>query len=105
MTTDFLSNEKVVLKKLTKNDANFFYDLYSSPELLINFDDSPFLLNETPQHFTERIISVSEFIWTIRLTDNPEIVIGDCACTIGIKKMTKLKLAVLSCQNIGDKEL
>lgn len=73
------SNKKVKLEKLTENDADIFYEIYSHPQLTINFDESPFLANETPTEFTKRIISLCEFIFTIRLTENPDIIIGDCA--------------------------
>ncbi|MFD2163030.1 GNAT family N-acetyltransferase [Paradesertivirga mongoliensis] len=74
-----LSNRKVILKNLTVNDAKFFHGLYTHPALAINFDESPFLPNETPIEFTERIISICEYIFTIRPTDNPTLIIGDCA--------------------------
>ncbi len=92
MTTDLLFDDKVILKKLTKSDADFFYDLYSRPELLINFDDNPFLSDETPQEFTSRIISASEFIWTIRQADTPDSVIGDCALHHWNKKNTEIEI-------------
>jgi len=79
MITDIVFNDKVILKKLTESDADFLYNLYSKPELLINFDSSPFLPNETPQQFTNRIITACKYIWTIREVRNPEFVIGDCA--------------------------
>jgi [ribosomal protein S5]-alanine N-acetyltransferase len=73
------SNNKIILEQLTKNDADFFYEIYSHPQLTVNFDESPFLLNETPIEFTERIISLCEFIFTIRPIENPNLLIGDCA--------------------------
>lgn len=79
MIADILFNDNVILKKLTERDANFLYSIYSRPELLSNFEDSPFLPNETPQQFTNRIISMCKFIWTIRQVHNPELVVGDCA--------------------------
>lgn len=38
-----------------------------------------FLPNETPVQFTERIISLCEYVFTIRPTENPDLIIGDCA--------------------------
>jgi [ribosomal protein S5]-alanine N-acetyltransferase len=73
------SNDKVILKQLTENDADFFYDIYSNPQLTVNFDESPFLTNETPIEFTKRIISLCEFIFTIRPSENPDLIVGDCA--------------------------
>lgn len=73
------SNDKIILEKLTEKDADFFYELYSLPELTANFDESPFLPDETPIEFTKRIISLSEFIFTIRPIAQSELIIGDCA--------------------------
>ena len=72
-------NDKVILEQLTENDADFFYEIYSLPQLTVNFDESPFLPDETPIEFTKRIISLSEFIFTIRPITQPELIIGDCA--------------------------
>jgi ribosomal-protein-alanine N-acetyltransferase len=69
----------VLLEPLTIRDAGFFYDIYSNPQLTVNFDESPFLPNETPIQFTERIISMCECIFTIRLIENPGLIVGDCA--------------------------
>jgi len=74
-----LSNEKVVLEILTVKDADFLYKLYTHQALTVNFDESPFLQNETAIEFTERIISICEYIFTISPTDKPNIIIGDCA--------------------------
>lgn len=73
------SNDKVILKHLTENDAEFFYNIYSHPQLTVNFDESPFLPNETPRGFTKRIISLCEFIFTIRPREYPDLIVGDCA--------------------------
>ena len=73
------SNDKVTLEHLTKNDARFLYKIYSHPELIGNFDGSPFLKNETPIEFTERIISLCNYIFTIRPVEKSDLIIGDCA--------------------------
>lgn len=72
-------NHKVILQPLTVNDADFFYSIYSHPLLTANFDESPFMENETAVEFTERIISVCEYIFTIRPAEDPQLLIGDCA--------------------------
>lgn len=78
-----LSNDKVILNNLTVTDAGFLYKIYTHPALTVNFDESPFLQNETPTEFTERIISLCEYIFTIKPTDKPNdkpnLIIGDCA--------------------------
>lgn len=74
-----LSNDKIILHNLTVKDAEFFYKIYTDPALTVNFDESPFLQNETPTEFTERIISLCEYIFTIRPIEKPNLIIGDCA--------------------------
>lgn len=73
------SNGNIILEHLTENDAPFFYELYSHPQLAVNFDQSPFLPGETPLAFTRRISALCTFIFTIRLQNNPDLRIGDCA--------------------------
>ena len=73
------SNKKVILEILTINNADILYQLYSHPLLTVNFEENPFLPNETPQQFTQRIISSCDFIYIIKPTGQPELIIGDCA--------------------------
>lgn len=70
-----LSNSQITLHPLTVADAGAFYRLYQT----LYPDGSPFLPGETSIAFTSRIIDACQFIWTIRLTSDPEIIIGDCA--------------------------
>lgn len=74
-----LANDKVVLQPLTVEDADFFYQLYAHPALTVNVDESPFLPDETPTEFTERISALCDYIFTIRSTEMPSVCIGDCA--------------------------
>lgn len=74
-----LSNDKVLLHNLTVADADFFYKIYTHPALTVNFDESLLLQNEAATEFTERIISLGEYIFTIRPTNKPNLIIGDCA--------------------------
>jgi ribosomal-protein-alanine N-acetyltransferase len=70
-----LSNNQITLHPLTVADAAAFYNLYQT----LYPDGSPFLPGETSIAFTSRIINACHFIWTIRFTSDPEIIIGDCA--------------------------
>ena len=47
--------------------------------MVAHFDEFPFLPNETPEQFTERILAACNFIWTIRSLAHPEVCIGECA--------------------------
>ncbi|HAO07662.1 MAG TPA: hypothetical protein DCQ50_11865 [Chryseobacterium sp.] len=74
-----LSDKIVVLKKLSLEDAESYYKIYSHPAIIMSYDESPFLKNETPAQFTERIIRLCEYIFTIRPANQPHLIIGDCA--------------------------
>lgn len=74
-----LSNRKVLLKHLSLDDADIFYSIYANPLVIQYYDKEVFFPNETPQAFTERIISACEGIWTIRSINHPDLIIGDCA--------------------------
>lgn len=73
------SNDKVMLMPLTTKDADFFYGINSHPLLTVGFEKSPFLPNETPLEFTGRIISLCNLIFTIRPSEHPDLILGDCA--------------------------
>ncbi len=74
-----LSNDKVVLFNLTGSNSDALHNIYTHPALSINFIDNPFLKNKSPIEVTKQIISVCEYIFTIRPIENPELIIGDCA--------------------------
>jgi ribosomal-protein-alanine N-acetyltransferase len=84
------SNDTVVLRTLTVADAYIFYNLYSLPKVTVNFDENPFLENEQPIEFTERIIAACERIFTIRLKADPGKIIGDCALHSWNKKTQEM---------------
>lgn len=67
----------IILKPLTLKDANHFYVLYQDPG--VNQHNEPFPPGESPLNFTKRIIAACVEIYTIRLTEDTETIIGDCA--------------------------
>jgi len=74
-----LSGNGLLLKVLTHSDANAFFDLYSCLDMH-NASWSPTIkARETQERFAERIVSACEMIWTIRLAESPDAIIGDCA--------------------------
>lgn len=74
-----LSNEKIILKPLTKKDSITFYNLYfpkakqEEKQKVLKID------NKSPLEFTEYIISLCNCIFTIRTIEHPTKIIGDCA--------------------------
>lgn len=72
-----MTNERILLKTLAMADANSFYALYQNPE--VNHGHEPFLPDESPLEFTTRIMAACVEIYTIRLAEQEETMIGDCA--------------------------
>jgi len=69
--------DKVILVTLTEIDAHEFFELYKDKK--VNGGEEPFLPGEQPIEFTRRIISLCQAIFSIRLAESPEVLIGDCA--------------------------
>lgn len=69
-----LKNDMVLLNLLSDKDALVYYELYSE-----RIEESPFLEGETPLAFTTRILHLCNVLFTIRLSNHPDIIIGDCA--------------------------
>lgn len=67
----------ILLKPLMIRDSESFYRLYKHPE--VNHGREPFLTGESPLEFTTRIIAACVEIYTIRLAEDKETLIGDCA--------------------------
>ncbi|GEP93347.1 ribosomal-protein-alanine N-acetyltransferase [Chitinophaga terrae (ex Kim and Jung 2007)] len=69
-----LNNDTIFLKQISEKDAPAYYDLYAE-----RMHEQPFLPDETPLAFTTRITQLCNVLFTIRLRNRPDIVIGDCA--------------------------
>jgi len=72
-----MTNARILLKPLTMADANSFYALYKNPG--VNHGREPFLPNESAIEFTSRLMAACVEIYTIRLAEQEETIIGDCA--------------------------
>lgn len=67
-----LKKENILLQPLSEADAAAFYRLYAEGE-------RPVTGNKTPLEFTQYIISLCNEIYSIRMADDPDALIGDCA--------------------------
>ena len=72
-------HDKLVLQRLGTGDANFLFELYSNTVVAEALGMTPFLSQESPIQFVERIIASCNCIFTIRLMRAPQIIIGECA--------------------------
>jgi len=66
-----LSDGKVLLKVLTHADNQAFFQLQG--------EISEIPANETAECFAKRMVSLCEMLWTIRLVEHPDAIIGHCA--------------------------
>lgn len=74
-----LQNELVLLVPLQVDDSTSYFNLYLTLDALGIYEAAAILPEETKSDFTCRIASLCTYIWTIRLADDPERIIGDCA--------------------------
>lgn len=74
-----LSDDGVLLKVLTHADNEAYYQLYTDIDNHASVPLISIRQSETAAYFTKRIVSSCEMLWTIRLADTPNLVIGDCA--------------------------
>lgn len=72
-----MTNARILLKPLTMADAKSFYALHKNPG--VNHGHEPFLPNENAIEFTSRLMAACVEIYTIRLAEQEETIIGDCA--------------------------
>ncbi len=70
-----LIKENIILKQLSAADALAFHRLYN-PE---GAWEHAITGAKTPLEFTRHIISLCNHIFSIRMADDPAIIIGDCA--------------------------
>ncbi|SEK30651.1 GNAT family N-acetyltransferase [Parapedobacter koreensis] len=81
-----LSGNGVVLKVLTHTDVKAFFGLHREATGDEHFQNHPIQPEDTPESFTQRIVSACEMVWTIRLGSCPDTIIGDCALRYGNKR-------------------
>lgn len=67
-----LKKGNILLKCLSEADALAFHRLYAEGERSVTG-------NKTPLEFTQHIISLCNEIYSIRMADDPDTLIGDCA--------------------------
>lgn len=74
-----ISDQKLLLKRLTEKDAIAFHSLYFQKDGQQSEKVESKKNSRAAFEFTENIISQCNDIFTIRTTKNPEKIIGDCA--------------------------
>lgn len=84
-----LETERLLLRKITKEDAPELFLMRSDPLALAYIDREPFTSLEETQEFIEKILTSlfqnEAILWVIALRENPAKLIG----TIGFWKITK----------------
>jgi len=74
-----LTGHRVVLNVLTCADNESYYALYASIDAYARVSERVLRPNETPDAFAMRIVSRCDMLWTIRLIDKSDEIVGDCA--------------------------
>ena len=81
------SEGNILLRPLSIKDAKGFYQLYASQN-----NETCNQAAETPIEFTERILSASDCIFTIRTIENSLEIIGDCALHHWNKEKSEIEI-------------
>lgn len=77
--TATLQTDRLILQQLSVEDAVAIGNLYRHPEVCANYEMESLGTFSEVVRFTNRIINSSAAIWSIRLMQEPERIIGDCA--------------------------
>ncbi|UII35029.1 GNAT family N-acetyltransferase [Fulvivirga ulvae] len=74
-----LWNTDILLQALSIEDADEFYNCFKKFEVVYRYHDTAYERVASPQQFTLRMMRAHNNIWTIRLADEPQMIIGSCA--------------------------
>ena len=74
-----LTDNFLLLVPLTLADSAHYAFIYKHREIRENFREAIFREGETDDAFTQRILKGCNYIWTIRLAENSQVIIGDIA--------------------------
>ncbi|WP_028297586.1 GNAT family N-acetyltransferase [Olivibacter sitiensis] len=73
-----LKNQEVILRKLSIEEAEIFNDIHYRPVLYGKIDCDNYAQEDNAIDFTKRMLWLCKFIYTIRLKDKPQEIIGTC---------------------------
>ena len=82
----------LLLRTLEPRDSLSFYNLYKKNYETKLAEESPFQPGETEADFTARILGLCTHIWTIRLSDDPQTIVGDAALHDWIKETSTIEI-------------
>lgn len=73
-----LKNQEVILRKLNIDEAEIFNDIHYRPALSGKIDCDNYAEENDAMNFTKRMLWLCKFVYTIRLKQEPEMIIGTC---------------------------
>ena len=73
-----LETERLLLSEITLNDAESIYAIYSHPKVIEYYTDAPIAGEDDTVNFISRITAGDNLIFSIRLKEKPDDIIGDC---------------------------
>ncbi len=88
----FVEIENINLTSLSLANSSQFYYIYSTQEIIDSYNQELIKPKETELEFTKRIIGLSNYIWSIRLSTQPESIIGVCALHHWDKEKNKIEI-------------
>ena len=73
-----LETERLLLSEITLNDTESIFAIYSHPKVIEYYTDAPIAGEEDTINFISRITAGNNLIFSIRLKEKPDDIIGDC---------------------------
>lgn len=74
-----LETDRLLLSEITLNDAEAIYNIYTNPKVIEYYNDAPIAGEDDTVNFISRITEGENLIFGIRMKENPDTIIGDCA--------------------------
>ena len=74
-----LYNDRLILKELSLKDSDAVYAVYADPKVRNSYNITPIPTKEATPEFIKNILDEGNRVWTIRLQDEPDRIIGLCS--------------------------
>ncbi len=87
-----LETERLLLSEITLNDAESIYAIYSHPKVIEYYTDVPIAGEEDTVNFISRITDGDNLIFSIKLKEKPDEIIGDCGLHDWNEKMHTIEI-------------
>lgn len=92
MSAENIRIEGIILKELSIEDASPLFEIFSNDEIKSCYSEPVIQADETGEKLVNRFIDGSDFVWTIRLVEEPEEIVGICALHHWNKEKSEIEI-------------